>query len=113
MGGGGVLGILIPPSGLMIIYGEITETSIGKLFISGIIPGILLAILLIVTVVLLDKYKYHTMAMTTEKATWEEKKAVFKKAGPALLMPIVVLGGSIREFSRPSSQRRSVRFTGP
>ena len=93
VGGGGVLGILIPPSGLMIIYGEITETSIGKLFIAGIIPGILLAILLIITVVLLDKFKYHTTALSTEKATWEEKKAVLKKAGPALMMPIVVLGG--------------------
>jgi TRAP-type C4-dicarboxylate transport system permease large subunit len=38
---GGTLGILIPPSVIMVIYGSMTETSIGKLFIAGIVPGLL------------------------------------------------------------------------
>ncbi|MGH6739461.1 MAG: TRAP transporter large permease subunit, partial [Bradyrhizobium sp.] len=48
---GGTLGILIPPSIAMIIYGVITDTSIGHLFMAGILPGILLAVLLSLTVV--------------------------------------------------------------
>ena len=93
VGAGGVLGILIPPSGLMIIYADITETSIGKLFISGIVPGIILALLLILTVILLDRFVYHTVAASTEKASWGEKAVALKKAGPALFMPVIVLGG--------------------
>ena len=42
---GGTLGILIPPSGVLIVYGILTEESIGKLFVAGIVPGIMLAFL--------------------------------------------------------------------
>ena len=48
----GSLGILIPPSGILIIYGILTEQSIGKLFAAGIIPGIILSILFILTLAL-------------------------------------------------------------
>ena len=49
---GGTLGILIPPSVIMVIYGIMTETSIGKLFIAGIIPGLVATVLLCLAVVL-------------------------------------------------------------
>ena len=48
---GGTLGILIPPSVIMVIYGIMTETDIGKLFIAGIIPGLLGALLYILAVI--------------------------------------------------------------
>ena len=50
---GGTLGIMIPPSTIMVIYGIVTETHIGKLFAAGVIPGILTAILLMVAVVIM------------------------------------------------------------
>ncbi|MFC1820140.1 TRAP transporter large permease subunit, partial [Thermodesulfobacteriota bacterium] len=50
---GGTIGILIPPSGVLIIYGVLTETSIGRLFTAGLIPGILEAIFYIVTISIL------------------------------------------------------------
>ena len=50
---GGTLGILIPPSIPMIVYGVITDTSIGDLFMAGIVPGIMMATLLSVTIVLM------------------------------------------------------------
>ena len=49
--GGGTLGIMIPPSTIMVIYGVFTETNIGKLFAAGILPGILGAILLCLAIV--------------------------------------------------------------
>ena len=48
--GGGTLGIMIPPSTIMVIYGVFTETNIGKLFAAGVLPGILGAILLCLAV---------------------------------------------------------------
>ena len=51
MAAGGTLGIMIPPSTIMVIYGIITETHIGKLFAAGVIPGILTAALMMVAVV--------------------------------------------------------------
>ena len=49
---GGSLGILIPPSVIFIVYGIITEQSIGKLFAAGILPGVLLCILFIITIMI-------------------------------------------------------------
>ena len=50
--GGGTLGILIPPSVTMIVYGIATQTSVGKLFIAGVIPGIIMTLLFAVWVIL-------------------------------------------------------------
>jgi TRAP-type C4-dicarboxylate transport system permease large subunit len=47
---GGTLGIMIPPSTIMVIYGIITETNIGKLFAAGVIPGILTALLMMASI---------------------------------------------------------------
>ena len=54
---GGTIGILIPPSSILIIYGIITETSIGRLFSGGIVPGILQAIFYMITIYLLCRLK--------------------------------------------------------
>ena len=52
---GGSIGILIPPSVILIIYGIITEQSIGKLFLAGFIPGLLEALFYIITIVILTR----------------------------------------------------------
>ena len=57
MAAGGTLGIMIPPSTIMVIYGIITETNIGKLFAAGVIPGILTALLLMACNCLYDQQR--------------------------------------------------------
>jgi tripartite ATP-independent transporter DctM subunit len=69
---GGILGVLIPPSTLFIIYGIASEQSVGKLFLAGIIPGIILMILFMVMVYILA-VRNPQLAPAGEKSTWIER----------------------------------------
>ncbi|MCE5283593.1 MAG: TRAP transporter large permease subunit, partial [Deltaproteobacteria bacterium] len=71
---GGSLGILIPPSTIFIVYGIMTEQSVGKLFMAGILPGILLAALFIAIVVIWTRLKPGLCA-PAPKASWNERIA--------------------------------------
>lgn len=84
------LGMIIPPSISMIIYGVITETSIAKLFMAGFLPGIFIGLTLMVVSYFLCKKKGYS---GSPKATKEEKKSAVRESWLALLMPVVVLGG--------------------
>ncbi len=87
----GTLGIMIPPSIPMLLYGEITEESIGTLFIAGIIPGLFLTALLILysVIVCVRGGVYEPIP----KASWSERWRYTLRAAPALLLPVVVVGG--------------------
>ncbi|KHF38520.1 TRAP transporter large permease [Halalkalibacter okhensis] len=69
---GGILGVLIPPSTLFIIYGIASEQSVGKLFLAGIIPGIILMILFMIMVYILA-VRNPELAPAGEKSTWSER----------------------------------------
>ncbi|OQM44671.1 C4-dicarboxylate ABC transporter permease [Anoxybacillus sp. UARK-01] len=84
---GGTLGILIPPSVPMIIYGSVTGESIGKLFMAGIVPGILL------TMAFMIFASWKTRHIKEAPATWQERKEASKRAIWGLILPIVVIGG--------------------
>lgn len=86
----GELGVIIPPSIPLILYGVSTETSIGALFMAGFIPGILVALSLIITVFIIAKKRGY--AKEKRKSGAELWKA-FKDAFLALLMPVIILGG--------------------
>lgn len=88
---GGTLGILIPPSNPMIIYGVLASVSIGDLFIAGVLPGILLGLgLIAVSVWLARKRGYRSTSILPEDETFG--KAIWQGAA-SLAMPFVVLGG--------------------
>src|SRR5690606_3993281 len=88
---GGTLGILIPPSIPLIVYGVITEESIGKLFLAGIGPGLLLIVLFgIYTVYYAWKTKLYRLEKVTDK---REKWAVTLRATPTVLLAVWVIGG--------------------
>ena len=87
---GGTLGILIPPSIPLIIFGAVTDESIGKLFIAGIVPGLVLTGVLIVYAVYRSKRGgYQPM----EAASWSERFQVTRRNLWGIALPFIILGG--------------------
>jgi tripartite ATP-independent transporter DctM subunit len=89
---GGTLGILIPPSMGFILYGILTEQSIGKLFLAGFIPGIILASLLILTVYIICR-SHPGMGPPGPPSTFQEKMTSLKNVWEAAVLFGVVMGG--------------------
>jgi tripartite ATP-independent transporter DctM subunit len=89
---GGTLGILIPPSVIMVIYGNLTETDIGKLFIAGIAPGILGIALYSITIGLVTYFKPES-GPPGHRAGWSERLAAIRRVGPVVVLFTTVLGG--------------------
>ncbi len=88
-----VIGPIIPPSGIMIIYAYTMEVSVAALFAAGIVPGLLVGLaLMAVTAVMARK---HNFPKATEKATWRERGSATKLAILPLLTPVIILGGII------------------
>ncbi|MDY4697106.1 TRAP transporter large permease [Selenomonas montiformis] len=85
---GGTLGILIPPSIPMILYGSITGESVGKLFLSGIVPGALMTVLFIGYLIFRCRHMKRRSA-----ASWQERWAVLRENIWGLLLPVLVVGG--------------------
>lgn len=110
---GGTLGILIPPSITLIIYGVMAEQSIGKLFIAGVVPGLLLAFLFAVYVVFQYIRDRHAWMQTASPAeieavsqkehfTWAEKMATLPRLLPFLLLIGAVMVAMYGGFGTPS-----------
>jgi len=89
---GTTLGILIPPSIPFIVYALFAQASVGKLFIAGIFPGLLLASLFILTIYILVKWR-PSMGPPGDKTTWREKLGALKSTWATLLLVMFVLGG--------------------
>ncbi len=89
---GGTMGILIPPSMGFVLIGILTELSIGKLFIAGIIPGILEAVFYIITIYLLCRFN-PSLAPTMPKTTIKEKVWSVRLTWPVILLFLLIMGG--------------------
>ena len=89
---GGTLGILIPPSTGMIIYAILTEQSIGKLFIAGVIPGLLLTSLFLVAIYIVTTLKPE-LGPAGQKSTLSEKIGSLKNAGTIIFIVAITIGG--------------------
>lgn len=88
----GSLAILIPPSTVLIIYGIMTGESIGKLFAAGILPGLLLTALFILTVIILCRFK-PSLAPPGDEATWKERIASLSGVVEMFILFFLVIGG--------------------
>ena len=89
---GGTLGILIPPSVIMVIYGILTETNIGKLFAAGILPGIVATILLCAAVKWIT-WRDPASGPPAEPHPWPERIASLRHIWPVILLFALVIGG--------------------
>lgn len=89
---GGTLGIMIPPSTILVIYGIVTETNIGHLFAAGVLPGLLSASLLMVAITIMT-WLDPEHAPAGEKVSWTERWAALRGIWGVLLLALLVLGG--------------------
>jgi len=89
---GGTLGAMLPPSTVLAVYGIITEQDIGKLFIAGIIPGVLAAAMDMLTVVIIGKVRPNFLP-ATPRHSWAERRAGLIDIWATLLLFVFVIGG--------------------
>lgn len=95
--GGGTLGIIVPPSIPMILYGVITETSIGKLFLAGIVPGLILMTLFVGYVL----FSRPTIRVS-RNIPLAERLAVTRRGIPVLLLPAIIITAIYTGFFTPT-----------
>ena len=98
---GGSLGILIPPSTIFIIYGIMTEQSIGELFMAGVIPGILLSCFFILSILLWTFFRPE-IGPRGPKSPWSEKIKSLSGLVETLLLFILVMGGLFAGLFTPT-----------
>ena len=99
---GGTLGILIPPSVTMIVYGIATETSIGRLFLAGVFPGLLLVALFMVWSLYATWKSGDTNLLTARNYTWKEKITVLPRVLPFIGIIVGVLYAMYGGVATPS-----------
>jgi TRAP-type transport system large permease protein len=88
-----VIGPIIPPSGIMVLYGFVMNVSVGALFAAGVVPGLMIGLgLMLTTRLLAGRYN---LPVAAEKANWRERGVAFRGAYLALLMPVILLGGML------------------
>jgi tripartite ATP-independent transporter DctM subunit len=97
----GTLGILIPPSVTLIVFGIITEQSIGKLFLAGLIPGLIIAFFFIVIIYGWCKIN-PALGPRGEKSTWRERIASLPEVFWVVLIFVLVVGGLMQGFFTPT-----------
>lgn len=90
---GGTLGILIPPSAGFVVYAILTEVSIGRLFMAGVLPGILLSGLFILAIWLMVLWKPHLAPGGAEPASFDERFRALGRAGWIIGIILVTIGG--------------------
>jgi C4-dicarboxylate transporter DctM subunit len=98
---GGTLGILIPPSITMIIYGVITEVSIGKLFVAGIIPGLVLSLILCTAVAMAVKIR-PALAPRLEGVRWDQRWKSLKRVWAFIVLALSIMGSIYLGIATPT-----------
>ncbi len=102
VGGGTTLGILIPPSIIMILYGVLAEQSVGQLFIAGVIPGIMTALLYIISLGLRVFLRPHLAGQRIQTLPWKKNLISLVGILPSLALIGAVLGGIYLGVTTPT-----------
>ncbi|HAW45928.1 MAG TPA: hypothetical protein DCX34_01605 [Roseovarius sp.] len=103
----GTIGALIPPSILMVLYGSLTNLSVGQLFLGGIVPGFLFAVTLMLVAYLLGRARGYDFRVSDVEAIsddpyWKELLISFRDASVALIIPVIIVGGIVGGFATPT-----------
>lgn len=98
---GGVLGVLIPPSVLLVFYAALTEVSAGKMLLAGVIPGVLTTAIFLGGIWLMARF-LPGLGTTSSKASWSERLVSLKDAWQLVLLVVVVIGGIYSGWVTPT-----------
>jgi len=98
----GGLALLIPPSVALILYGVVGDESVGKLFIGGIIPGVVLALMMMSYIWLLSKFRPQMVPRSTEEVTWNMRFTALVRIWPVLILILLVLGSIYLGIATPT-----------
>jgi C4-dicarboxylate transporter DctM subunit len=102
LAGGGTLGLLIPPSVSLLLFGVLTETSIGRLFLAGILPGLAMAIGFMVYIFMHCKIRSDLVPVETESASWGVILLNVLKVWPLAFLIVAVMGSILMGFATPT-----------
>ncbi len=102
LAGAGTLGFLIPPSLIMIVYAILAEVSIGKMFIAGILPGLLLASIYAAYIVYRGIRNPEIAPQSQDSYSWAERLLALKDLAPTLLLILMVLGSIYAGIATPT-----------
>jgi len=97
----GTLGILIPPSVTLIVFGIITEQSIGRLFLGGLVPGLVIAAFFAVTIIVWCRID-PSLGPKGARSSWRERLAAMPEVVWVLLVFVVIIGGLMKGFFTPT-----------
>ena len=101
LAGGGTLGLLIPPSLSLLIYGALTDTSIGKLFLAGVFPGLMMAALFMVYIEITVR-RQPSLAPQEPRMPWGETLRATMAVWPILVLILAVLGSLFAGIATPT-----------
>ncbi len=87
-----VIGPMIPPSINLVIYGVIAQVSIGKLFLAGVVPGVLIGVLMMIAITLMARFGAEPMPVS-KRATFAARGGAFARSLPALVVPVIIVAG--------------------
>ena len=102
LAGGATIGILIPPSIAFILYGSMTDQSVGKLFMAGVIPGIILTALFILYIVVHALVKKDMVPFSNETYTWRDRFLVLKNILPVIILLLGIMGSIYTGIATPT-----------
>lgn len=102
LAGGGTLGILIPPSITLIIYGVLTETSIGRLFVAGVLPGLVLAVGFMIYIYIHCRINPNLVGPVKEYPSWGYTFISLLKIWPLTILIAAVMGSILMGFATPT-----------
>ena len=89
----GLLGIMIPPSIMLVVYGVITQTDISRLFLAGILPGLLTGVVFSGGLYLIAWFRPELMPVATDRYSWSERFSVLKEGWSVAVLFFVIIGG--------------------